>query len=313
MIKFWITIGLACSVALSGCTSSEKKIEDSANGLNKKDKVKLEELKAEIEVGRNMAGRMLQHFGVVQNSSLVSYVNRIGRYVANYSDVPDRKYMFQVLNTEMVNAFACPGGYILITKGTLRLLESEAELAMILGHEVAHVSRRHMFETLNDMDQDELSRTAKIVENNKNFPDTIKVRKRPEPDTSKAGSTLARYVGGATGLNILQVAKAGMTVMLEKGLSKEMEYEADKLGAQFAVSAGYHVPAMIDFFKRLMERQKKINMKTMDKTHPSLDSRINQVEGVLAQLQASEIVGAKGAQRYLSIRSKLPKKVKTKK
>ena len=108
--------GSTVPLFLVGCVSGE----DIVSNLSEEDQSKVQEYAAEVEVGRNMAGRLLQYFGTVEEASVVKYMNQVGRYVASYSDFPDRRYMFNIIDTEEINAFACPGGYILVT---IRCLE----------------------------------------------------------------------------------------------------------------------------------------------------------------------------------------------
>ena len=108
-----------------------------------------------------MAGRLLQYYGHYDNEELIKYINEVGLYVSANSDFPDRRYMFDIINTEEINAFACPGGYILISKGALRHAENEAELAHVLAHEIAHVGKKHMFDRLKSMTPEEMEKTSK--------------------------------------------------------------------------------------------------------------------------------------------------------
>lgn len=285
--------------------SSSKKVEEPAPKeaqLSKEEEDKLNEYKAEVELGRNMAGRLLQYYGTVGNESLISYVNQIGNYVASYSDFPDRRYMFAILDNESVNAFACPGGYILVTLGTLRLIQNEAELGMILGHEVAHVGKKHMFNTLKTMGEKEVKEAAEKVSKVDDTSVAARVRKRPVNEDSAAGALVARYLSGASGagFSLLQAAKAGMSVILDKGLSPELEFEADVEGARYAIRAGYFPKAMLNFLSRLQDKKKNIDMKVLGKTHPKTEDRKSKIESLLKELKADAIVGAIGSERFAS-------------
>ncbi len=273
--------------------------------LSDAEQQKLDEFKAEVELGRNMAGRLLQFYGTVSDENLVNYVNTVGKRVAQFGDYPDRNYMFQILDTSSVNAFACPGGYILITLGSLKLVKSEAELAMILGHEVAHVGKQHMFSTLKKMSEKEREEQAKKIDDKAGFsgdPSLI-VRKRPSQEKGTAsGAILARYLSGSSGagFNLLQVAKAGMNVILEKGLDKRMEFEADTEGVKYAIRAGYSPDAMIHFLSRL-EDNKKSNQKNtliIEKTHPKIADRKELISKLLLDMSAKDMIGAEGESRF---------------
>ncbi len=303
---------LAFIAFLSSCAASKQEVSDAAIAkLSPEDQQRLEDYKSEVEIGRNMAGRLLQFYGSYGDEGAIAYINQVGNYVASYSDYPDRKYMFAVLNTESVNAFACPGGYILVTMGTLRSAKTEAELAAILGHEAAHVGKQHMFNTLKVMEKKELDKVEK--ENDKkakaSVPYEVKVRERPKAESkSELASFIVKVKGASSGaaFSILQAAKAGMAVMMEKGLDKQLEYEADHEGVKYAIRAGYDPKAMIDFLDRLEKRKKALNMKVLAKTHPSLLDRKSRIEELLTEMKANEIVGADGKERFQLIAKNLP-------
>jgi len=303
-------LGVGLLVAIA-CTNGKQ----AANGsklLSPEDQKRVDEYRAEVEVGRNMAGRLLSFYGAIENPDIVNYVNRVGQYVGSFSDFPDRRYMVHILKTEQVNAFACPGGYILITMGALRNVKNEAELAGILGHEVAHVGRQHMFNALKTMNKKEMEDRVKKLEEyaTSDFPESVLVRKRPEPEDSATGALVARYLAGgsAGGLSIIQTASAGMSVILETGLDKELEFEADREGVKYAIRSGYAPFALPAFLKRLADGQKALNMSILNKTHPSSTERLAGMTGVLNKLDANAIVGAYRAENLLKIRKLLPEK-----
>ena len=116
-----------------------------------------------------------------------------------------------------------PGGYVFVTRGLLKALRGEAELAGILSHEVAHINERHMYREL-----------------------------RPQKEVS-AGESIVRMLsrGGSTlGGSISKLVEAGMKTLLEKGLSAEKEKEADEIGLMYAAHAGYSPAGLVDFLKR---------------------------------------------------------------
>ena len=290
---------------------SEKSDKPTHAKLSKKQQEKLDEYTIEVEVGRNLAGRLLAFYGLYGDRNLRGYINQVGNYVADYSDHPDRRYMFNVLDTDTINAFACPGGYILLTLGSLRNAHSEAELAMILGHEIAHVGKKHMLQTIATMKKKEHEKAIKKVDGTRLNPLSIIVRKRPSGEKSQAGDLLARYMSGASGagLSILGAVKTGMNLMLEQGLDKEFEYEADQEGVKYAIFAGYEPKALNKFLTRL-EKSKGKKTKVIERTHPSVKSRKKRIKKLLKSMMAVEIVGAKGKKRYNKIRKALrpPKK-----
>ncbi|MCX6119473.1 MAG: M48 family metalloprotease [Proteobacteria bacterium] len=271
----------------------------------------LEDAKAEMEIGRNMAGKLLAFYGVVNDKPLVSYLNQVGNYVAKAGSYPDRKYMFAILDSDSVNAFACPGGYILVTKGTIRHAQNEAEIAAVLGHEAAHVGLQHMYKSLKSMSADEAKKLQTEAEGRKLNDPYAMARRRPTPDESAAGGALAKFLMSASGagLSVLQAAKAGMNVMLEKGLDQKLEFEADGEGVKYAINAGYDPKGLDKFLARLALEKKKSSDKTvMDKTHPTIPDRRKAIAEVLNKMSADEITGAVLQKRFQGFQKRIAKK-----
>ncbi len=97
----------------------------------------------EISLGRQYSAEIVKEMPVYEDPELASLVQSVGDAIAAHSHRPDLIYRFTVLDSTTVNAFALPGGYIYITRGLLAYLNSEAELAAVLGHEIGHVTARH--------------------------------------------------------------------------------------------------------------------------------------------------------------------------
>ena len=298
---------VALAVAwVAACTKSESGL-NADEGLSPKEIELRDEYLAEVEVGRDMAGRLLGFYGSVGDEALLGYLNQVGNYVASYSDFPDRRYMFAILETESINAFACPGGYILVTLGTMRNIETEAELAAVLGHEIAHVGKRHMFNTLKQMRKDELDKNAEAGEKAMRDSMAIKMRRRPKQEKTGLGAKVAQYLSNTTGgLNVLTAAKAGMNLIMEKGIAPQLEFEADREGVKYAIRAGYDPRGMLAYLSRVKRSQKK--KPRVSKTHPSFGDRISSVKVVLKKLKANEIIGATGTKRLNKVRQDLPEK-----
>ncbi|MCS7308230.1 MAG: M48 family metalloprotease, partial [Aquificaceae bacterium] len=108
-----------------------------------------EDVEAEVMFGRELAVKIVGTYPLLRDRELTMYVNKIGKYMTLYSNRPEVEFRFGILNTDHVNAYSAPGGYIFITKGCLMLVKDESELAGILAHEIAHVSERHIVKELN--------------------------------------------------------------------------------------------------------------------------------------------------------------------
>ncbi len=299
---------LALWVVLSCVSTADKAGRTAAPELTPEEQKKLAEYKAETEIGRNMAGRLLAFYGPVEDAKLVAYVNQVGAYVAQNSDFQDRRYMFNILDNDKANAFACPGGYILITKGALALAENESELAMILAHEVSHVGRRHIFNTLKSMNEKDLEAAADAAEKKTNLPESMMMRKREEPAKGTGfGSNIGKVLagGGASPIGIFKAASAGMGVLLEKGLDKKLEFEADYDGVKFATRAGYHPDGLRQFLKRLESKKDVMYSKVLADTHPTTQDRVSRIAKELEEMNAAEIIGATGQERFKKMTSSI--------
>lgn len=335
----WLLVLLSVALPLvlkSSCATPQYSQSDKLKAqMSDTQQKKLDEFKAEIAIGRNMAGRLLAFYGINDDEALAGYVNQVGAYVATFSDFPDRRYMFQILDTDAVNAFAAPGGYILVTRGAIRHAENEAELAHVLGHEVAHVGLKHMFESLKGMSKDEMEKAAKEADQaGLKMSQELKARKRPTV-TDDSGALLARYLSGsAAGLSVLSAAKAGMSLILEKGLGAEKEFEADASGTKYAVRAGYHPKALMNYLCRLertkaakdkkgkkakhnqnqscrlpksaFAKKKKKPATILDKTHPSVPQRIANIKKTLYKIDAADSPGARGEARFEKYHKLIP-------
>ncbi|MBT6118026.1 MAG: M48 family metalloprotease [Rhodospirillaceae bacterium] len=173
----------------------------------------------EARIGRGEHPKILLEFGgAYRDPALRDYVARIGQRLAAVSEMPDLGFTFTVLNSDIVNAFALPGGYVYVTTGLLALAGSEAELAGVLGHEIGHITARHSAQ-----------RYSRAV-------------------LAPLGTGL---VGAATGSQGLAETGAVLAQGVLAGYSREQESEADILGTRYLARAGYDTGAMAGFLAKM--------------------------------------------------------------
>jgi predicted Zn-dependent protease len=239
--KSWfalLALAVACGVA--GAASLDlgrifdigKDVSDASKGMDEKD---------EIAVGREIAGRMLGAAPLVADPELQAYVNRVGRWVASQTERPDLPWHFGVINTSSINAFAAPGGYVLITRGLYEILDGEAQLAGVLGHEIGHVVRRHHITVM---------------------------------QKSAAISAGARIAQGNRNQIINNLIGTGAEVMA-RGLDKSAEFEADQVGVVLAARAGYSPYGLIEVLHKLSARSgDDASLALLFKTHPLPGERL---------------------------------------
>lgn len=221
----------------------------------------------EVEIGRGIAATLAGHYGIVRDPLLTGYVNLVGTAVAAADARPDVRYRFAVLDTEDVNAFAAPGGYIFVTRGALALMEDEATLAGVLAHEVGHVNRRHVIEE-------------------------IQSRARTELGIEEAAERV-----DITGEEYLQKAVETGASALFLGLSREDELEADAVGVRAAARAGYD-PSGLRRFVAAISSAPVERRSLLGKTHPDADDRIAAIDRELAGLPAGAREGVTAEGRF---------------
>jgi beta-barrel assembly-enhancing protease len=245
---------------------TSKILQQSVNTLKSLQPIGYEEEKA---IGGRLAVEVFSRYGgAYDDPELLRYVNLVGKAVSEVSTRPDIDYHFAVLNTEYPNAFATPGGYVFVSIGLLKMLKNEAQLAGVLAHEVAHISQRHALQTI------ERSRSLQGV------------------------SSLTLTVMDKNPALFDKVIDEVSNVLFTKGLDKNLEFEADGFGREFAYRVGYFPGGLQNFIRKLgtsRESGKSIFMST----HPSASERYNKLKKSWARYKKASLYPVFG-KRYLS-------------
>ena len=232
-------IGLGNSLGIFDKKTS-KLLNQGVNTLKALQPIGYEEEKA---IGGRLAAEVFNRYGGAYNDpNLLEYVNLVGQAVADVSSRPDIDYHFAILNTEYPNAFATPGGYVFVSIGLLKMIDNEAQLAGVLAHEVAHIARKHALQTL------ERSRSLQGI--------------------SSLTLTVMDKDPGLFDKLIDEVSN----VLFTKGLDKNLEFEADKYGREFAYRTGYYPGALGRFIQKL-GASKKNQGSIFSSTHPTSGER----------------------------------------
>lgn len=198
----------------------------------------------EIALGREITGNLLGASPLVKDEALQRYVNKVGRWVASQSERPDLPWHFGVIESEDLNAFAAPGGYVVITRGLYRKMQNEAQLAGVLGHEIAHVVKKHHLKVLQK--QQLLNLGAGLL----------------GEKYAKDNQTVEKVIG------------SGAEIMA-RGLDKNAEYEADRMGLVLAARAGYEPYGLPEVLQAISETNPQDNsVALLFKTHPHPDDRL---------------------------------------
>jgi len=249
---------LALAVALANCAQ---------NPVTGNPNLVLLSESQEIAIGRREDDNVRKQYGAYDDDRLQQYVNEIGQRLAQASHRPGIEYRFLVVDAPDVNAFALPGGYIYITRGILAYLNSEAELAAVLGHELGHVTARHSVQQLT------ASTAANIG---------VSLLQIFVPESRGAlGGNAVNLLGGA----------------LLSGYGREHELEADRLGAEYLARTGYDPQAMVKVVG-VLKNQELFDAEVakaegrqprayhgLFASHPDNDTRLQQVVGEAARYQ----------------------------
>jgi beta-barrel assembly-enhancing protease len=201
----------------------------------------------EIQLGEGIASNLLGAAPLLDNPAAQQYVNRVGRWLALQTERPDLPWQFGVLDDNDVNAFAAPGGYVFITKGLLAQMNSEAELAGVLAHEISHVLRKHHLQAIKKGARTELMA---------DLANEALQTKGADPRLSK-------------------LVSAG-TEVYARGLDKNDEFEADRMGVVIAARGGYDpygLPAVLQTLQSINPGDSSVAL--MFKTHPALADRLS--------------------------------------
>lgn len=238
--EFLYLSGLAAAALASGCATNPVTGESQLMLVSEQDEIKIDRQYAPLQFSSD--------YGASQQRSLNDYVSRVGRALAGRSHRPQVPYSFRVVNANYINAYAFPGGSIACTRGILLSLDNEAELAALLGHEIAHVSARHTAASLSKG-----MLTQAVV----------------------GGISIVADVYGA-GLG--QIASALGSIgggALLASYSRDNERQADALGTEYMVSSGYSPEGMVGLMEMLngLNKSKPSTIELMFATHPMSEER----------------------------------------
>ena len=223
----------------------------------------------EIVIGRQIAGNLLGAAELVKDNRLQKYVNNVGRWVASQSERPDLPWHFGVIESDDINAFAAPGGYIFITRGLYKQLTNEASLAGVLAHEIAHVVRQHHLKILQQ---------SKLVD--------------------LGGKLVAQEVGGNE--QAQKIIGSGAEIVA-RSLDKNAEFEADRMAVVLATRAGYDPYSFAEVLQQIGHvAQDDGSVALLFKTHPLPADRLDKLDKAMAN-RFDNVRGRTVEQRFYHI------------
>lgn len=233
-MRIVIILFIIISLCLSGCATAY-------NPATEREEVVFITTPMEVTLGKNVAMKIAQESTFIKDPQILNRVTQIGEKIVSVCDRKDLKYHFQVIKDKEVNAFAAPGGYIYIHSGLLEKIDSDDELACVIGHEVGHVAARHIAKKL----QAQLG--YEILMN-------IALRNASAQQFEQAVSLT---------FNLISL-----------GYSREDELLSDRLGAKYAYRAGYDPYSMITFLTKLKNMDKGDLGIVFLRSHPYASQRI---------------------------------------
>ncbi|MCO7225501.1 M48 family metalloprotease [Pleionea sp. CnH1-48] len=238
----------------------------------------------EQNIGAQMTAVILGGASLHKNESVQQYVNRVGRWVALQSERPDIFWQFGVVDSPSINAFAMPGGYILVTTELLQTLSSEAELAAVLAHEIAHINERHHLVAM------EKSNQLSLVGDVAMLAGDVYQAKNP----GSANSDF--YKNRAIAKQLINTTHNLYT----KGLSKDDEYKADASAVVLLVRAGYDPYALVSVLQKLDQLNPDDSaLQMLFNSHPKPVERLDAVSHIYDGL--NEETGLSLPQRFYDI------------
>ena len=205
----------------------------------------------EIAIGRDAAATLLGASKPIDDAAVQAYVNKVGLWIALQSDRPDLPWHFAVVDSDDIDAFAAPGGFVFVTRGLLLHLHSEAELAGVLGHEISHVVLKHHLNALQKAARMDLAAQA-----------------------AQAGAASKGYDSDMDQQLLDKVSNATRN-LYSKGLDKDDELAADRMGVVLAARAGYDPYGLLAVLQTLEAVDpKSSSVQLLMATHPAPADRI---------------------------------------
>ncbi|MGQ9632790.1 MAG: M48 family metallopeptidase [Bryobacteraceae bacterium] len=250
LMPLMLSLLLVGSESVVANTKGKDPLRDpSAIGTREVDKgLNLYSLEKEIELGRQLAQEVEKKAKIVDDPVVSEYVNRVAQNIARHSDVKV-PVTAKVIDDDEVNAFALPGGYLFVNTGLIRRAGSEAELAGVIAHELAHVAARHG------------------------------TRQASRGQVASWATLPLIFMGGWAGYGIQQAANFGIPLTFLK-FSRDFEREADLLAVQYLYAAGYDPVAYVDFLEKIqaLEKTRPGALSELIRSHPSTDDRIREAQ-----------------------------------
>ena len=216
----------------------------------------------EVQIGQQEAQQVNAQLPMVQDAVIQNYVNSLGQRIAHTTSRADLDWQFRVVNSDVVNAFALPGGFVYVNRGVLARASNMSEVAGVLGHEIEHVVRRHS------------------------------VKQMEQAQGANVGVGILCALTGVCQSGVAQAAiNVGGTAVFAK-FSRTDEVQADEGGFNNIMRAGINPRGMLTFFQKLLAEEQQSgsgNVAAWFSDHPGTSDRIADIQRLLGQIPASQL------------------------
>jgi predicted Zn-dependent protease len=240
------------------------------NPVTGKSELSLVSESQEIQMGKEASAQVAQSIGLYRDAKVQAYVSEIGERMAAQSERPNLPWEFHVVDDAAVNAFAIPGGFIYVTRGLMSSINTEAELASVLGHEIGHVTHRHSVQQISKAQLAQLGLGIGSI----------------------LSSDIARFG---------QLASAGLSLLFLK-YGRDAENQADQSGFRYALQQNYDVremPKVFQTLSRISESGGAGKLPEWLSTHPNPGNRIERTEKMLDTLNVDLSKAVVDREEYL--------------
>lgn len=231
----------------------------------------------EVALGKDIDAQVRQENKLLPDSLWQAYLAEVGHKIVAVCDRPNLDYQFHVIESDQVNAFAIPGGYLYFYTGILEMMDNEAQLAAVMAHEVSHVVARHSVKTL---------------------------------QAAYGGIVLIQIALGERSQELIgQVAQTVLGLALT-GYGRNNELEADKFGVYYMVQAGYNPEGAVEMFTKLSELSGEGDrgfFENLTASHPETQERISKIREQINQMSPSVKNLPEYEERYRAMKRRLPK------
>jgi len=253
---FVVAVLLALNVQFPGPLAAAESEAQFRQRVSSNNELATSDIAEEVRFGREVAARVIARYGLYENPALTKYVNLVGHVLAQTTNRPEIEFRFAILNTDEINAYAAPGGYIFITRGAMVRMQDESELAGVLAHEMGHIVEKHVVKELGIKGTDE-----------------------------SAAAGLASLIGGSSQSARTAFAQAvdrALDMLFKNGYKREDEAQADNDAVMFCALSGYEPGGLVKYFERLNAIKGK-GTEVLDRTHPSYSDRIAWLKKAIVQ------------------------------